>query len=152
MHPYGIGLDIGVTSVGWAVLALDGEEKPRGIIDMGSRIFDAAEHPKTGASLALPRREARSARRSLRRHRHRKERIRELLVSSGLLGRDELDRLFDGQLTDIYALRVKALDEKLSREEFARVLFHLAQRRGFRSNRKNAGDKEEGKLLEAVAK
>ena len=150
MHPYGIGLDIGVTSVGWAVLALDGEEKPRGIIDMGSRIFDAAEHPKTGASLALPRREARSARRSLRRHRHRKERIRELLVSSGLLGRDELDRLFDGQLTDIYALRVKALDEKLSREEFARVLFHLAQRRGFRSNRKNAGDKEEGKLLEAV--
>lgn len=26
MHPYGIGLDIGVTSVGWAVLALDGEE------------------------------------------------------------------------------------------------------------------------------
>lgn len=150
MHPYGIGLDIGVTSVGWAVLALDGEEKPRGIIDMGSRIFDAAEHPKTGASLALPRREARSARRRLRRLRHRKERIRELLVSSGLLGRDELDRLFDGQLTDIYALRVKALDEKLSREEFARVLLHLAQRRGFRSNRKNAGDKEEGKLLEAV--
>lgn len=150
MHPYGIGLDIGVTSVGWAVLALDGEEKPRGIIDMGSRIFDAAEHPKTGASLALPRREARSARRRLRRHRHRKERIRELIVSSGLLGRNELDRLFDGQLTDIYALRVKALDEKLSREEFARVLLHLAQRRGFRSNRKNAGDKEEGKLLEAV--
>lgn len=150
MHPYGIGLDIGVTSVGWAVLALDGEEKPRGIIDMGSRIFDAAEHPKTGASLALPRREARSARRRLRRHRHRKERIRELIVSSGLLGRDELDKLFDGQLTDIYALRVKALDEKLSREELARVLLHLAQRRGFRSNRKNAGDKEEGKLLEAV--
>lgn len=150
MHPYGIGLDIGVTSVGWAVLALDGEEKPRGIIDMGSRIFDAAEHPKTGASLALPRREARSARRRLRRHRHRKERIRELIVSSGLLGRNELDRLFDGQLTDIYALRVKALDEKLSREEFSRVLLHLAQRRGFRSNRKNAGDKEEGKLLEAV--
>lgn len=150
MHPYGIGLDIGVTSVGWAVLALDGEEKPRGIIDMGSRIFDAAEHPKTGASLALPRREARSARRRLRRHRHRKERIRELIVSSGLLGRDELDRLFNGQLTDIYTLRVKALDEKLSREEFARVLLHLAQRRGFRSNRKNTGDKEEGKLLEAV--
>ena len=150
MHPYGIGLDIGVTSVGWAVLALDGEEKPRGIIDMGSRIFDAAEHPKTGASLALPRREARSARRRLRRHRHRKERIRELIVSSGLLGREELNSLFDGQLTDVYALRVKALDEKLSREEFARVLLHLAQRRGFRSNRKNAGDKEEGKLLEAV--
>ena len=112
MHPYGIGLDIGVTSVGWAVLALDGEEKPRGIIDMGSRIFDAAEHPKTGASLALPRREARSARRRLRRHRHRKERIRELVVSSGLLGREELNSLFDGQLADIYALL-----EKLARRE-----------------------------------
>lgn len=80
MVPYGIGLDIGVASVGWAVVALDKNNSPYGIISMGSRIFDAAEHPKTGASLAAPRREARSARRRLRRHRHRNERIRGLIV------------------------------------------------------------------------
>ena len=90
MHQYAIGLDIGVTSVGWAALALDGDENPCGILDMGSRIFAAAEHPKTGASLALPRREARSARRRLRRHRHRNERIRQLFVNSGFLSAEEL--------------------------------------------------------------
>lgn len=150
MHPYAIGLDIGVTSVGWAVVALDSDEQPCGIINMGARIFDAAEHPKTGESLAAPRREARSARRRLRRHRHRAERIRHLIVNSGMLTRDELDMLFDGRLEDIYALRVRALDEKLSNDEFARVLIHISQRRGFKSNRRGDSGKEDGKILEAV--
>ena len=56
--PYGIGLDIGVASVGWAVLALDENAQPCGIIRLGSRIFTAAEHPKSGESLAAPRRTA----------------------------------------------------------------------------------------------
>ena len=63
-HPYGIGLDIGIASVGWAVVALNENAEPYGLIRCGSRIFDKAEQPKTGDSLAAPRREARSARRS----------------------------------------------------------------------------------------
>ena len=66
-HPYGIGLDIGIASVGWAVVALNENAEPYGLIRCGSRIFDKAEQPKTGDSLAAPRREARSARRRLRR-------------------------------------------------------------------------------------
>lgn len=62
-HPYGIGLDIGIASVGWAVVALNENAEPYGLIRCGSRIFDKAEQPKTGDSLAAPRREARSARR-----------------------------------------------------------------------------------------
>ncbi len=151
MNSYGIGLDIGITSVGWAVVALDTDEKPCGIMDMGARIFDAAEQPKTGASLAAPRREARSARRRLRRHRHRNERIRQLLVREGLLSEQELARLFEGRLEDIYVLRVRALDEAVTRTDFSRILLHLAQRRGFRSNRKTASAQEDGKILEAVA-
>lgn len=46
MIPYAIGFDIGITSVGWAVVALDSEDKPYGIINMGSRVFDAAEQPR----------------------------------------------------------------------------------------------------------
>ncbi len=147
---YGIGLDIGIASVGWAVVALDSKELPCGILGMGSRVFSAAEQPKTGASLAAPRREARSARRRLRRHRHRNERIRELLLRTGLLTQDELSALFAGRLEDIYALRIRALDEPVTNTEFARILIHLAQRRGFRSNRKNASSKEDGELLAAV--
>ena len=42
MLAYAIGLDIGVASVGWAITALDHEERPCAIIDMGVRIFTAA--------------------------------------------------------------------------------------------------------------
>jgi CRISPR-associated endonuclease Csn1 len=38
---------------------------------------------------------------------------------------------------DPYALRVKALTQPLEPQELGRVLLHLIQRRGFKSNRKN---------------
>lgn len=152
MGSYAIGLDIGITSVGWATVALDTVDRPCGILNMGVRMFDAAEHPKDGASLAAPRREARGARRRLRRHRHRNERIRSLVIRQGLVTKEQLLHLFDGALEDIYALRVRALDEAVDREAFVRILLHLAQRRGFRSNRKVTTDKEDGKILEAVNK
>ena len=150
MYPYAIGFDIGIASVGWAVVALDGEDRPFGIINMGSRVFDAAEQPKTGDSLAAPRREARSARRRLRRHQHRLERIRRLLIVEKIVSQAGLDTLFEGKLEDIYALRVKALDAPVSNTEFARILLHIAQRRGFKSNRKSGTSKEDGELLAAV--
>ena len=149
---YAIGLDIGVASVGFATVALNEQDEPCGILQMGSRVFDAAEHPQTGASLAAPRREARSTRRRLRRHRHRLERIRNLLTESGLISAAELETLFSGRLEDIYALRTRALDQRLTDAELCRVLIHLAQRRGFRSNRKtDTADKGTGKLLQAVS-
>ena len=60
---YGIGLDIGVASVGWAVVGLNGTGEPVGLHRLGVRIFDKAEQPKTGESLAAPRRMARGMRR-----------------------------------------------------------------------------------------
>ncbi|NLA54640.1 MAG: hypothetical protein GX858_09880 [Clostridiales bacterium] len=149
---YGVGLDIGIKSVGWAIVGLDERDEPCGILDMGARIFVQAEHPKDGASLALPRREARSARRRCRRRAHRKDRIRLLLVNEGLLSQKQLDGLFEHkELEDIYLLRARALDMPLKPEEFARVLIHLSQRRGFKSNRKaDTADKESGQLLSAV--
>lgn len=154
--PYAIGLDIGIASVGSAIIALNAAEEPCGIVRMNVRTFDAAETPKTGASLAEPRRLARGMRRRLRRHSHRRERIRSLIVSAGILSKKELDKLYQGKdLEDIYALRVTGLDFPLTPAQFARVLIHLAQRRGFKSNRKadkaskDAKD-ENGKLLAAV--
>lgn len=148
---YAIGLDCGTTSVGWSVVQLDSNEEPFRIIKLGSRIFTAAENPSDGSSLAAPRREKRSLRRRLRRHRHRNERIRELIKSSGILSEDDLKHLFDGKISDIYELRTSALDRKLDNKEFARVLIHISQRRGFKSNRKDPVDDDEaGKLLNAV--
>lgn len=149
---YAIGLDCGITSVGYAVMDLDDNGNPRRIIHLGSRIFPAAEHPKDGSSLALPRREARSTRRRLRRHKHRLERIRYMIVDEEILTQEQMDQLYSEPVSDIYMLRVNALDRPLTNEEFSRVLIHLAQRRGFKSNRKvDKEDKENSKLLTAVS-
>lgn len=151
---YRLGLDIGITSVGWAVLEHDSSEEPFSIADLGVRIFNRAEHPKDGSALALPRREARSSRRRIRRHRHRLERIKALLEKNKIISREELNNIYHGEneLDDIYELRTKGLDKLLTIEEWARVLIHLAQRRGFKSNRKSdsKNSKDDGKLLAAV--
>jgi len=64
---YVLGLDIGIASVGWAMVEIDEEENPIRLIDLGVRVFERAEVPKTGDSLAAARRLARSVRRLTRR-------------------------------------------------------------------------------------
>lgn len=132
---YTLGLDIGIASIGWAVLGNDEDGTPNRIIDLGVRIFESAEVQKTGESLAAPRRDARSARRRLRRHRHRLERIRYLLVQQGVLTQEEMTHLYDkSDMVSPYQLRTEGLDRLLNAREFSKVLIHLAQRRGYQSN------------------
>lgn len=154
MH-YTLGLDIGISSIGWAVLQSTPNGEPFKIEDLGVRIFEKAEQPKTGASLALPRREARSARRRLRRRRHRKMRIKALLQKTGCISQEELEALLtsSGFAKDVYTLRAEGLDRLLERDEWARVLLHLAQRRGYRSNStaEAARDQESGILKTALS-
>ena len=123
---YAIGIDIGIESIGYSVLELNSYDLPFRIERLGSRIFDKAENPKDGSSLAVPRREARGSRRRLRRHRHRIERIRGLVVTYNILTKEKLDALYEGQVADIYEIRTRALDSLVSPEEFARILIHLA--------------------------
>lgn len=156
-YNYRIGLDIGIASVGWAVLENNSKDVPVHIMDLGVRIFDTAEDPQTGDSLASPRRNARSMRRRLRRRRHRLDRIKQLLEREGLIRIDEFMKRYESAgLPDVYQLRCEALDRKLSDEELAQVLIHIAKHRGFKSNRKaelkdDEGKKsEEGKVLDAT--
>lgn len=154
MLDYILGLDIGISSIGWAVLATDSHSEPMKIEDLGVRIFEKAEQPKTGASLALPRREARSMRRRVRRRRHRKERIRALLIRSDVITEASLAQLFENSSyeKDVYTLRNEGLDRLLTPEEWVRVLIHLSQRRGYRSNStaESAKDKDTGVLKTAL--
>lgn len=147
---YILGLDIGIASVGWAAVALNADDEPYKILDLNSRIFEAAEQPKTGASLAAPRREARGSRRRTRRRRHRMERLRHLFVREGLMTADTLAALFEAP-ADVYQLRAEGLSRRLDEGEWVRVLYHIAKHRGFKSNRKSAAsDADEGKVLDAV--
>lgn len=152
---YALGLDIGIGSVGWAVLRNQPNGEPDRIQDLGVRIFDKAEQPKTGASLAAPRRDARSARRRLRRHRHRLERIRYLMEQRGMMSVSDIQAMYaaGGFQKSPYQLRAEALDRPLSKEEAVRVLIHLAQRRGYKSNSTAEAakdEKETGKVKTAI--
>lgn len=145
---YALGLDIGITSVGWSVINLN---KNR-IEDLGVRIFNVAENPKDGSSLALPRRMARGRRRLLRRKAYRVKKVKRLLVKENVLSQDELNGLFENKnVISVWECRVKALNEKVSKEEWAKILINFCKRRGFKSNKKsNSEDKEEGIILESI--
>lgn len=149
---YSLGLDIGTTSVGWAVV---NEDKNR-IEDLGVRIFERPENPKNGESLAKPRRDARSARRRLKRRRERLDFLKRFFIEHELLTEEEIIRLLTyargSTHQDPYTLRSKALKEKLSNNDLFVALYHIAKRRGYKSNRKlvEETDKESGRVLSAI--
>ena len=153
-----LGFDIGIASIGWAFVE-NGELK-----DCGVRIFTKAENPKTGDSLAMPRREARSVRRRLARRKGRLETLKRLLAKEWdlcyedyIAADGELPKAFMGKnLNNPYVLRYEALQRLLSKEEFARVVLHIAKHRGY--GNKNAkitkseeSKREQGKILSALA-
>lgn len=144
------GLDIGIASIGWA--AID-EKCDTPLQGLGSRIFVSAEVPKTGESLALPRRLARGMRRRIRRRAHRMWRIRQLFLRVGLIDDVGLADLYKTSKDDLtpWLLRADGLNQKLNQRDWARTLLHIAKHRGFKSNRKSeASDKEGGELLKGV--
>lgn len=151
---YSLGLDIGTSSVGWAILDLDKER----IHDLGVRHFDAAEKIENhkAVSLAKPRRDARSARRRLKRRRQRLNNLKKFFVDQNILTKDQVEEVLDPESDynklDVYALRSKALIEELSPEELLKVLYQIAKRRGFKSNRKvvEESDKEDGRVTKAL--
>lgn len=151
---YTLGLDIGIASVGWAVLENNIDGEPIKIERLGVRIFDKAE-ATDGSPLAKHRREARGQRRTIRRKRHRKDRIKQLIQQNGIMTRVEMAEMFEHSQfeTSVYELRVQALERALTKQEFVRVLIHLAQRRGYKSNSKSeeAKDKENGKVKSAIS-
>ncbi|KPH54853.1 hypothetical protein HPU229334_11385 [Helicobacter pullorum] len=153
-----LGFDIGIASIGWAFVE-NGELK-----DCGVRIFTKAENPKTGDSLAMPRREARSVRRRLARRKGRLETLKRLLAKEWdlcyedyIAADGELPKAFMGKnLNNPYVLRYEALQRLLSKEELVRVVLHIAKHRGY--GNKNAkitkseeSKREQGKILSALA-
>ncbi|MDD2701703.1 MAG: type II CRISPR RNA-guided endonuclease Cas9 [Sideroxydans sp.] len=149
---YRLALDLGSTSLGWAMLRLNKDNQPCAVIKAGVRIFSDGRNPKDGSSLAVTRRAARAMRRRRDRLLKRKQRMMNALVKLGFFPAGEAERKALETLNP-YTLRAKGLDKALSPAEFARAMFHINQRRGFKSNRKT--DKKEndsGALKSAIKK
>lgn len=147
---YRLALDLGSTSLGWAMFRLSADDQPTAIIKAGVRIFSDGRNPKDGSSLAVSRRLARGMRRRRDRLLKRKARMQEQLVQYGFFPTDKTERKALERLNP-YQLRAQGLDRPLTAGEFARALFHINQRRGFQSNRKtDSKDSDSGALKKAI--
>lgn len=149
---YRLALDLGSTSLGWAMIRLNAESQPCAVIKAGVRIFSDGRNPKDSSSLAVTRRDARSMRRRRDRLLKRKARMMRSLVEHNFFSSEEAER--KALLTlNPYTLRAKGLDAALTPAEFGRALFHINQRRGFKSNRKtDKKDNDSGALKTAISK
>jgi len=124
--------------------------QPIGLLDLGVRVYPDGRNPKDGSSLAAQRRGPRAMRRNRDRYLQRRAKLLNALTRHGLMPADAEGRRAVAA-RDPYCLRRKALHEKLDAHDLGRVLFHLNQRRGFRSNRKiDRADNESGKIAEAT--
>lgn len=149
--------DLGTTSIGWAVFRIKPTDennnsfRPTALLKAGVRIFSDGRNPKDGSSLAVTRRAARAMRRRRDRLLKRKARMMNLLVHYGFFPAHAKDRKVLESYNP-YDLRKEGLERALTPGEFARALFHINQRRGFKSNRKtDKADNDSGALKQAIS-
>ncbi|OQP51720.1 hypothetical protein A4H97_26270 [Niastella yeongjuensis] len=156
-----LGLDIGTNSIGWALVDFEYGNNDSKILGMGCRIIpmdgEMLGNYEAGVSVSqtASRRQARGSRRLKDRYKLRRKRLITTLKILGWLPDNfeaghilpvlpeqlaEMHSLFGtSQITQdwlVYYLRKKALIEKVELSELARILLHMNQRRGFKSNRK----------------
>ncbi len=156
-----LGLDLGSTSIGWAIVEeyskeatstdIEVSQKDK-IVAIGSRIIplNPDESTQFSKGQALTKNADRTAKRTQRKGYDRYQLRRALLL-------DELKRLGMHNGTtpklstlDLWGLRAKAPYEKVSLLELGRVLLHINQRRGYRTVKSDFGDKKTGEYVSQV--
>ena len=155
MSKHVLGLDLGVGSIGWCLIALDAQGDPAEILGMGSRVVplnnatDAADFSIGKAFTANQERTARrTMRRGFARYQLRRYRLRRELEKVGMLPDAALIQL---PLLELWELRERAATagERLTLPELGRVLCHINQKRGYRHVKSDAaaivGDEGEKK-------
>ena len=155
MSKHVLGLDLGVGSIGWCLIALDAQGDPAEILGMGSRVVplnnatDAADFSIGKAFTANQERTARrTMRRGFARYHLRRYRLRRELEKVGMLPDAALIQL---PLMELWELRERAATagECLTLPELGRVLCHINQKRGYRHVKSDAaaivGDEGEKK-------
>ena len=144
-----LALDIGTNSIGWAIYQLDKNKKPCSIVKTGVRIFSSGRKDKDYTTLNATRRQKRLQRRQRDRYIQRRNYLLYLLKKYGFFPKENSEAKKLQQLNP-YKLRAQGLNQKLELYHLGRVLFHLNQRRGFKSNRKSSNDKESGVIKQSI--
>lgn len=162
-----LGLDLGTNSIGWALIDEENNilQKIKGI---GCRIIPEKNNEyiefERGRDVSknAVRRQKRGSRRLNERYKIRRNNLLKLckVLEIKPKGLEQLfiNGSFEGKIIlpqgafkkgdyqfkphELYELRSKALKEKVSVEELFRIIYHLNQRRGFKSNKKATSQEE----------
>lgn len=126
---YRFGLDVGIGSVGWAVLGRQGQNGY--IEDLGVRIFESGELERGKSRKSQERRRFRAGRRLTRRRYYRKERLKRHLEKIGLFTVEQLKEYYANTKEDIYALRSRAARMAVKPAELVACLIHICNHRGY---------------------
>lgn len=152
-----LGLDLGTNSIGWALVnEAESETEKSEILRVGVRVnpltvdeltnFEKGKSITTNADRTLKR----SARRNLQRFKLRRENLIKILIENNILSDSTLLSEAGNKSTfETYKLRARAVTEKISLEEFARVLLMINKKRGYKSSRK-AKSQDEGQLIDGM--
>lgn len=138
-----LGLDIGVSSVGVAIVTEENGKKS--IEKLSVRIvpedpdFHGKFYSGNTASKNLARTIKRGGRKNNQRFKARRDKLYQVLKENNMF---PTDNLFNLSAIELYGLRAKAVSEQISLEELGRVFILLNQRRGFLSNRKSVSEEE----------
>lgn len=153
-----LGLDLGSASIGWAVIAEDSssnETKPQThILGLGSRIipYEGTEgkdfEKGTGESRSALRTKARTTRKMYDRYQLRRKNLVNILVRLNMMP-TEKEKLLTKM--ELWELRSKAANQKISLAELGRILLWLNQKRGYKSGRSEANmDKKDTDYVATV--
>lgn len=153
-----LGLDLGVSSIGWAVVyEREHQEEQSKIVDMGVRVnpltvdeqndFEKGKSITTNAVRTL----ARQARRNLQRYKLRRDNLVQILLEKNILSsREVLHESGNDTTFSTYKARSRAVVEQISLDELSRVLLMLNKKRGYKSSRK-VNNTDEGEAIDGMA-
>ena len=152
-----LGLDLGTTSIGWALVnEKENDNEKSSIIRLGVRVNPLTVDEKTnfekGKSITTnaDRRLKRSMHRNLQRYKLRRANLIECLKEHDIITEETpLFELGNNTTFSTYRNRAKAVEEEISLEDFARVLLMINKKRGYKSSRKVKND-EEGELVDGM--
>lgn len=130
-----LGLDLGTTSIGWALIKTDANNTPHEILRMGVRRVPLAENEdnKFVKGQSITTNADRTAARGIRRNNDRYKLRRQALSKElSLLGMAPSDSLMKLHLLELWQLRAKAVTDEVSLPELGRILYLLNKKRGYK--------------------
>ncbi|MCW3109715.1 MAG: cas9, partial [Segetibacter sp.] len=166
-----LGLDLGTTSIGWALVNEAENPENSSIVKLGTRIIQYDNFSKVdktgkvteskdpegdfnagrGLSPNADRTAKRGSRRTLNRYQLRRENLLEILKDNKII---DLDFVYaenaPNSTFSSYKIRAKAAESEISLTEFAKVLLMINKKRGYKSSRK-AKSEDEGMAIDGMA-